>query len=180
MNILLTILLIGIIIYKSKHHVQNLTYTDKTWPEFYDQCITDTSNNAKCQYEYDGKTIKNWKGYIVGVKDHREMPMVRFTDFYILLYLRIEPNTTRQGDIKLGFDSLTADHFEFELDHLHHGDMVVFNATFLNTGTTHDIGSVKGLPHLHLVNMRFTGETKKDLPMVEIEPGVKVKAKIIP
>jgi hypothetical protein len=46
--------------------------------------------NSHCIDQVMGKTVQNWKGYVMRVKDKRQS-MRRFYDYAIMIYLKMSP-----------------------------------------------------------------------------------------
>jgi hypothetical protein len=78
------------------------------------------------------------------------------------MYMKLEPQlNSDEVDVMLTLDSFTVAEYEEELDRLHHGDEIIFNATFFSVAG----GRGGDYPrHLHITNMNVTGQRNASLP----------------
>ena len=59
----------------------------------------------QCHLKYEGKTVRNWKGYILRLKDNRQN-FYRFLEYHVSMYLKLEPQLNNdEVDVLLTLDS---------------------------------------------------------------------------
>jgi hypothetical protein len=165
-NLTLTAFLILIVVLKSRNKFAGHTYIDTTWEGFMQHCSKKSIQDASdayvdCRHNFEGKTVKNWKGYILRLKDNRQN-LYRFLEYHVALFIKMEPQLEDEDvDVMLTMDSFSVDEYEKQLDGLHHGDEIVFNATFLSVFGNRGADSPR---HLHITSMNFTGSRNPKLP----------------
>lgn len=109
---------------------EDLVWTEVSWNDFRTRCPNDALNPA-CLTENEGKTVQNWRGFVMRVEDQRHS-MRRFYEHAVKIYIKMDPSELEQQrpDIVLTGSTATIYDFADTLDHLRHGDEVIFNATF--------------------------------------------------
>lgn len=164
-NILITLLVLAVVVVKARDRYAGHVYIDTTWPEFEKQCsrtaMESHSVAIQCHLNYEGKTVRNWRGYVLRLKDNRSN-LYRFLEYHVCMYVKLEPRLNDEDiDALLTLDSFTVAEYEDMLDGMHHGDELIFNATFFSVAGGRGSDAPR---HLHITNMNTTGRKNPSLP----------------
>jgi hypothetical protein len=152
MTVGLFLLFVSIVVLKAKVH-PSIEWTPLTWPTLTQVCPTNAGTD--CMREYLGKTVINWRGWVMRVEDRRKSPR-RFYEYAVEVSVKMNPeeNAGRHPDLYLTGSTATLYDMHEVLDQLERGDEIEFNATF-------EKGSALGREtvnrHLSLEGMRRTG-----------------------
>jgi hypothetical protein len=94
-NLTLTAFLILVVFLKGRDRFAGHTYIDTKWEGFVQQCSRKAIQEnrdiyASCHDNFEGKTVRNWKGYVLRLKDNREN-LYRFLEYHVAIYMKMEP-----------------------------------------------------------------------------------------
>lgn len=94
-NVAITVLVLAVLWVRGSERWRGLVFTDGRWEEFREVCARGRVGNSRgemqvCLQKYEGKTVKNWRGFVMRIKDNRKS-MMRFYENHATIYLKLFP-----------------------------------------------------------------------------------------
>lgn len=138
--------------FDAHHHHGPMVPTYATWQTFLEDCGREAVQThglpklGECKVKYTGKTVMNWRGYVIRTEDLRNN---YFSSHSVLMFVKMVPSESEFfPDLMIAIDSHVAKDINDELIALDRGSEIIFNATIVTFG---DDGKTR---HFHLMDLK--------------------------